>query len=105
MNKTFSLVHALSMLVALIGVVAYIFGVREGYIILGVGAVLMFIVRLFAHARIEDKTQRRQIAILALGAVFLMGAVYIMYQSKRYWVIPLLADALIELYISFRMKS
>lgn len=104
MNKAFSLVHALSMLVAFIGVVIYFFGIREGYIVLGAGAVAMFLVRLFAHAKTDDKTERRQILILTMGSVFLMVAVYIMYQSKRYWVIPLLADALVELYISFRMK-
>lgn len=104
MNKAFNLVHALSMLVAFVGVVLYVFGVREGYLVLGAGAVAMFLVRLFAHAKAEDKTERRQIMILVAGSVFLMAAVYIMYQSKRYWVIPLLVDALVELYISFRMK-
>lgn len=105
MNKTFSLLHSTAMLVALIGIILHILGVEIGYIILGIGACLLLFTRLFAHAKIEDKTMRRQIMILAFGAVFLISASYLIYLGKRYWLIPLIADALIELYISFRISN
>lgn len=105
MNRTTSLLHTTALIIALVGIIAHIFGVEFGYVILGIGACTLFLIRLYAHAKIEDKTMRRQIMILAFGSVLLISVTYLIYLGKKYWVLPLTADALIELYISFRISN
>lgn len=93
------------MLIALIGVVSHIGGYLYGWCVLGFGAMLMLIVRLIWHARIGNKTTRRQILILMFGALMLLSATYLIYIGRRYWVIPIIIDAIVELYVSFRLKD
>lgn len=104
-SRTIATLHITAMLVALAGVVAHIVGFGYGWLMLAIGAGAMFIVRLYIRARLTDKNAMRQTGMLMFGAVVLIAAAYLMYSGRRYWVIPLLIDAAVELYISFRLKS
>jgi len=99
------MLHTLSMSVAFVGVVAFVFGFEYGWMVLGAGAFALFLVRLYVRAKTTDKGQMRLLSILMFGAVLLLGSSYLMYSGKHYWVIPLLIDAVVELYVSFRMRE
>lgn len=93
-----------AMAVALVGVIAHVLEFPYGWTILAVAAFMLFLVRLYIRARTTNQGTMRLLSILMFGAVLLMGAAYLMYAGKHYWVLPLLIDALIELYVSFRLK-
>ncbi len=104
MGKRIYALQNVAMAVALIGVIAYVFGFAWGWAILAVAAFVLAMARLFIRARITDKNAMRLASILMFGAVLLLASAYLMYSGKHYWVLPLLIDALIELYVSFRLK-
>lgn len=105
MNKTISMLHSLSMGVAFVGVISYILGFEYGWVALAIGALVLFMVRLYVRARTTDKNQMRLLSIMMFGAVLLLSAAYLMYSGRHYWVIPLMIDALVELYVSYRMRG
>ncbi len=93
-----------AMAIALVGVIAHVLEFSYGWAILAVAAFMLFLVRLYIRARTTDKNAMRLLSILMFGAVLLMGAAYLIYSGRHYWVLPILIDALVELYVSFRLK-
>lgn len=104
-NKIVTIIHTLSLIGALCGVVLFLFGVFCGWMVLGISALLLFLVRLFMRAKTTNKLLMRHLSILMFGAGFLLGGAYLMSEGKSYWVIPLVIDAVIECYISFRLGA
>ena len=104
MKKVVSALQNIAMVIAFVGIIAFILDFSYGWLILAVAAFVLFMVRLFIRARLTNKNDMRLMSILMFGAVLLLGASYLMYVGKHYWVIPLLIDALVELYVSFRLK-
>lgn len=104
MNKTISIIHSVSMGVALVGVIAFIMGFEYGWCVLACGAFALFLVRLYMRAKTTDRNQMRLVSIMMFGAVLLFAASYLMYSGRHYWVLPLLIDAVVELYVSYRMR-
>ena len=102
-NKIFNILHNIAMFVVIAGVLIYTIGYNIGWAIIAGGAFALILIRLFARAKATDKLQMRHITILLFGAALLLGTSYLMKEEKSYWVIPLLCDAVIELYVSFRL--
>lgn len=104
-NKTINTIHTIAMGMAIVGVIAQIMMGNWGWIILAAAALALFFTRLFMRAKTTEKNAMRQLSILLFGAVLLLGAAYLMYESRKYWVVPLLIDSVLELYISLRMDD
>lgn len=105
MNNYVNYLHTASMAACIVGVMLFMFGMSYGWLVLAVASFVLFMTRLFIRAKTRNATMVRQLAILMFGAVLLLGASYLMYTGRRYWVLPLLVDAVLELYISIRMDN
>lgn len=104
-NKTINTIHTISMGLAIVGVVLQIVLGDWGWVILAAASLSLFFTRLFMRAKTTDKNSMRQLSILLFGAVLLLGSAYLMYSGRRYWVVPLIIDSVLELYISLRMDD
>lgn len=103
MEKNINISHSIMMLLSLLGVVLHIFGFGMAWLVLASGAMGLFFIRLFVRVKCKDKNMVRLLSILMFGSVLLLGASYLMYSGRHYWVIPLMIDAVVEFYVSVRM--
>lgn len=104
-NKVVKVLHAIALIASFLGMIVFTVGYSFGWMILAIGAFLLVMVRLYMRAKAVDKLLMRQLSILLFGAAFLLGSAYLMKEGKNYWVIPQMIDAVIELYVSFRVDN
>lgn len=102
-NKNLNIMHSVCMALALIGIVMFVLAYKHAWLVLAIASLALFLIRMFIRLKEKNKTTLRLMGILLFGAVLLMGSAYLMYRGRRYWVLPLLIDAAIELYVSLRM--
>lgn len=93
-----------AMATVIAGVLIFMSGNNIGSIVLGIGALVMFGIRGYNRAVCHDKAIMRLYTIQVFGSIMLMGAAWLMYSGRHYWIIPLLICAAVELYVSFRNK-
>lgn len=105
MTNKVNMAHAIAMVTTLTGVILHILGISAGIYCMLAGAALLFFVRLYMRAKATDKKLMRLLSIMMFGATLLICSALMIYSGKRYWVIPLLVDAVVELYVSFRMEK
>lgn len=103
MTKLIPKIIIVAMYAALISVFLYIIGIEYAWLALAISATLMFLGRLYLRARETDRNTMRLLSIQLFSSVMLLASAYLMYTSRRYWVIPLLITSAVEFYISFRL--
>lgn len=104
MEKSINTVHVVAMATCIVGIVLHILDIPAGCIILAIGSVALLFARVYSRAKATEPNLMRQLSILIFGALLLLGAAYLMHTGREYWLIPLLIDAVVELYISLRME-
>ncbi len=97
-------IDSAAMAVALIGVILAVLKIHISWAVIAAGALTSFFIRLFIRAKMKDKNAMRLMSVHMFAMVALLAAAYIIYSERRYWIIPVLVCALVELYVSLRMR-
>lgn len=105
MSHKVNFIHNIAMVLVLIGTLLYTIGQEFGWMIEGIGAFTLVLTRLYMRAKTTDRNLMRQYSIMMFGAILLLGAAYLMQNHKQYWILPILIDSIIELYISYRIRG
>lgn len=93
-----------AMAIGVAGVVAQCLEMSHGWIGVLASGVVLFFTRLGERMRAEGVGERRLIGILMFSAASLSASAYLMMEGKRYWLVPLMITAVLELYASLRAK-
>lgn len=93
-----------AMAAGVVGVVAQCLEMSHGWVGVLAAAVVLFFTRLGERMRADDVRTRRLVGILMFSAASLGASAYLMMEGKRYWLVPLMISATLELYASLRAK-
>lgn len=104
-ERLLSVADTLAMAVALAGVVMAVLRIDYAWIVIAAGAGVACLVRLFVRARTTDKNQARLLGVHLFAAALLLLTAYLLYAEKRYWILATAIAAVVELYVSFRLKK
>ncbi len=92
------------MAAGVVGAIAFTVGLYYGWVPVLICGLLLFFVRLNHRMKTDDFKLRRLYSILMFSAVALCATAYLMMEGKRFWLIPLMISAVLELYSSLRAK-
>ncbi len=105
MNRTIYRIDSMAMAVALIGVIMAVLKLEYSWAVIGAGALVSFFMRLYLRAKMTDRNAMRLMAVHMFASVALLASAYIIYSERRYWIIPVVICAVVELYVSFRVRQ
>ncbi len=95
---------ALGYIGVIAGALLHIFEWQPSFWIFAVGAIVLITTRMFTLPKTDDKRTRRLYAQLMIGALCLLGTIYLMYTQNNAWAITLTISAFIDTWVSFRIK-
>jgi hypothetical protein len=104
MNKTFERLHFLGMAVLFIGLILKLNDVPLSLFVYGAGVLPVLGLRIYWLFK-SDANNHRKNMILVVSAIFLSTAAVAMYLELSWWIVPVAIAAVIDLYISFRIKK
>lgn len=102
--KTTNSLTLIAMTAGIIGAVAFTLGGYWGWAPLLACGLMLFFLRLHHRMHEDDFKTRRLYSILMFSSVALCATAYLMMEQKRFWLIPLMISAALELYCSLRAK-
>ena len=101
-QKILNIVHILGYLLLIAGaVLQFINNITAPYIFTA-GAIGYIVGKMFNLPQTDDFRIKRLNNLMALGALAMAGAVYLLWEDKNSWVIALTISVFIDLYTSFR---
>ena len=105
MTNKISLVATVAMYAVLIAVVLHLAGFDWAWMALAASALVLFLCRLYIRARETNRNLMRLLSIQMFSAALMLAAAYLIYTSRRYWILPLVISSAVELYVSFRISK
>lgn len=105
MTNKISLVATVAMYAVLIAVVLHLAGFGWAWMALAASALVLFLCRLYIRARETNRNLMRLLSIQMFSAALMLAAAYLIYTSRRYWILPLVISSAVEFYVSFRISK
>ena len=102
--------YAIGYIVVIIAVIGFIFNPISSlyaYIpyVFSIGAALSIIGRILTLPQSNNFRVRRLNNMLALSAILIIGAAYLMFKGENYCILLLFISAFIDIYTSFRYPT
>jgi len=103
-SKIAQTVQNLGMIIILIGLLLKLSYVQQSLYVYGFGVLLLFAIRIYNLISGGSEKHRHNF-IFITSAVLLALSFYAMLENHTWWVIPIAGAAIIEFYMSFRIKN
>ncbi len=102
--------YAIGYVIIIFAVIGFIFNPINSLLayipyIFSVGATLSIIGRILTLPQSDDFRVRRLNNMLALSAILIIGATYLMFKGENYCILLLFISAFIDIYTSFRYPT
>ena len=102
--------YAIGYVIIIFAVIGFIFNPISSLLayipyIFSVGATLSIIGRILTLPQSDDFRVRRLNNMLALSAILVIGAAYLMFKGENYCILLLFISAFIDIYTSFRYPT
>ncbi|MDD3080485.1 MAG: hypothetical protein PHH37_15475 [Paludibacter sp.] len=106
-KKTFQSLFTAGAFVTFIGAMIQLFNLSFAAYVFSVGSLTLILLQFFVVLKntTENKAEQRLHRIGLLSSLLLALAAYFMFKGSNSWVVAVLIYALINLYLSFRIKS